>query len=106
VAWVEAIVTVFVNVVRVVEIKMLIGVQPWGKTFVKPVAASVAGVVVLGLWSTLVGNSIPLAVVGIALFSVVYVGVLKMMRMDPEERHVFEQIKTKGLNRFRRKGRG
>jgi O-antigen/teichoic acid export membrane protein len=106
VAWVEAIVTVFVNVVRLVEIKVLIGVQPWGKTFVKPVAASVAGIVVLGLWSALVGTSTALAVVGIALFGVVYVGVLKMMRMDPEERHVFEQIKTKGLNRFRRKGRG
>jgi O-antigen/teichoic acid export membrane protein len=105
VAWVEAIVTVFVNVVRIVEIKLLMGVQPWGRTFVKPVAASVSAGLALGLWGAVVGGSIILGLVGIALFGVVYMGVLKVMGVDPEERHVFEQIKTKGLSRVGGKGK-
>jgi O-antigen/teichoic acid export membrane protein len=103
VAWVEAIVTVFVNVVRIIEIKVLMGVQPWGRTFLKPVMASVIAGGALWAWSAIVGESLILGVVGVALFGAVYVGVLKLAGMDPEERHVFEQIKEKGFSRLKRR---
>jgi O-antigen/teichoic acid export membrane protein len=103
VAWVEAIVTVFVNIVRIIEIKLIMGVQPWGRTFLKPVVASVVAGGALWAWSAIAGNSLILGVVGVALFGAVYVGVLKLAGMDPEERHVFEQIKEKGFSRLKRK---
>ncbi|MFN2525856.1 MAG: oligosaccharide flippase family protein [Actinomycetota bacterium] len=102
-AGVDAAVTALVNVARVVEAKILVGVQPFGKTFLKPVLATGIGAAVLLAWRLVPGDSIPLEIAGIVVASGVYLGVLGVLGMDPEERHVWERIRTR-LRRPRRDG--
>ncbi|HEX2241436.1 MAG TPA: oligosaccharide flippase family protein [Actinomycetota bacterium] len=94
-AGVDAAVTALVNTARIVEAKVLVGVQPFGRTFLKPVAATLGGAAVLLAWRLVPGDSIPLEIAGIAVASVAYLGLLAAFGMDPEERHVWERIRTR-----------
>jgi O-antigen/teichoic acid export membrane protein len=98
-AWTDAIVTALVNSVRVVEAKLLVGVQPFGRTFYKPCLATMVGAAVLLLWNQVVGDSIPLDLTGVALGAVAYVYTLKRLGMDEEERHVIERIRARAFKR-------
>jgi O-antigen/teichoic acid export membrane protein len=101
-AWVDAGVTALVNCARVIEAKMLVGVQPFGRSTLKPVGAAAAAVVALLGWELLNFEPRLLRLVGVALAALVYVVVLWALGLDAEERFVWERIKRRVLERVRR----
>jgi hypothetical protein len=101
-AWIDAGVTAVVNSARVIETKLLVGVQPFGRSTLKPVGAAVAGVVVLLGWNLLPFDSRLVQLAGVALAGVVYVLVLWALGLDAEERFVWERIKVRTFERVRR----
>lgn len=92
-AVVDASVTALLNVARVVEGKILVGVQPFGRTFFKPVLATVAAVVVaLAVRLTLGHTTVP-ALISLGIAGLVYLVVLRLQGIEPEERHVIDRVK-------------
>ena len=100
-AWVDAGVTAVVNVARVIQAKWLVGVQPFGRTFYKPVLATLAGAAILVPWSFFSDDSVILEVAGIAVAAVVYLVALKLFGLDPEEQHVWKRIRKRAFKRGR-----
>ena len=98
-AWVDAGVTALINSARVVQAKILVGVQPFGRGFLKPVVASLAGGCVLLAWRLVPGDSTVRLVAGIAVAAIVYVYVLKLLGLDEEEAYVLRRIKKRALKR-------
>jgi O-antigen/teichoic acid export membrane protein len=94
-AAVDAGVTAAVNTVRVLQAKRLVGLQPYGATFYKPVVAGLAGgAVLLGVrlaW----GTSIPTSVAGLVAGAIVYLVALKLLGLDEEERVVLDGIRRR-----------
>ena len=101
-AVVDAGVTAVINSVRVLQAWRIVGVQPFGRSFLKPVAATAGGAAVLLLWRLVPGDTIPLEITGIAVAGVVYLVLLRAFGLDPEERYVWERI-TKRMPKRRRK---
>jgi hypothetical protein len=91
----DAIVTALVNSARVIEAKVLVGVQPFGRSFAKPVIATVAGAAVLLGWRALPPDSVWFDAAGIAVAAVVYFAALKRLGIDPEEQVVLDGIKRR-----------
>ena len=104
-AAVDAGVTALVNFARIVECKLLAGIQPFGRTFVKPLAATAAGVIVLLLWKLVPGESATLDFAGIAISGAVMLVVLKVAGLDPEERFVWTTIRGRISRRRGAEGR-
>jgi O-antigen/teichoic acid export membrane protein len=104
-AWVDVVVTAAVNLARVIEAKLLVGVQPFGRSSLKPLGATAAGIVALLMWKLVPAASLWVDAVGIAFGALVYLAVLRAMGLDPEERHVWDRIKQRVL-RSRPGGRG
>jgi O-antigen/teichoic acid export membrane protein len=102
-AIVDSAVTASINTVRVIQAKVLVGVQPFGRSFIKPVVATLAGSAFLLLWSRFADERWWLEVAGIAIAAGIYIGVLRAMGLDPEERHVWERIRKRA---FKRRGGG
>jgi O-antigen/teichoic acid export membrane protein len=102
-AVVDAVVTVLVNAARVLEAKMLVGVQPFGKSFLKPVGATLIAAAVLLLWQLVPGDTVVLEVVGIAGAGLVYLVVLRAFGLDPEERYVWDRIRARAVRSRRGK---
>jgi O-antigen/teichoic acid export membrane protein len=100
-AWVDSGVTAVVNMARVVQAKWLVGVQPFGRTFYKPVVATLAGAAVLVPWSLFADDEVMLEIAGIAVGAVVYLVVLKLFGLDPEEQHVWDRIRKRAFKRGR-----
>ncbi|MGH2754814.1 MAG: oligosaccharide flippase family protein [Actinomycetota bacterium] len=98
-AVVDAIVTALVNSARVIEAKILVGVQPFGRTFYKPVVATIVGAAALLLWRWVPGDSIPVEITGIVVAAAIYIWTLARLGIDPEERHVIERIKKRAVRR-------
>ena len=94
-AAVDAGVTVLVNFARIVECKLLAGIQPFGRTFVKPVTATAAGIAFLLLWTLVPGESAMVDFAGIAISGGITLLVLKLAGLDPEERLVWTTIRTR-----------
>lgn len=94
-AWVDAFVTALVNTVRVVEARLLVGVQPFGRTFYKPVVATLAGAAVLLAWRLVPGDGLVLDVAGIAVAAGAYLATLAALGLDDEEREVLDALKRK-----------
>jgi O-antigen/teichoic acid export membrane protein len=94
-AVVDAVITALVNTVRVVQAKILVGVQPFGRSLLKPVVATAAGAVALLLWRLVPSDSIPVELLGLAVAGAVYVVVLRHFGIDPEERYVWERIRAR-----------
>lgn len=92
-------VTAFINSLRVVEAKMLVGLQPFGKNFIKPVTATVvAGLVLFG--SRVVTNDDTLAeIAAILVAGFVYLLMLKVLGLDEEEQLVWKRIRRRALKR-------
>lgn len=101
IAWVDAGITALINSARVIEAKILVGIQPFGKSFLKPVAASVAGGAALLAWRLVPGDSTALGVAGIAVAAVVYIVTLKLLGLDEEEAYVLRRIKKRAFKRGR-----
>jgi O-antigen/teichoic acid export membrane protein len=104
-AIVDAIVTMLVNVARVVEIKVLVGVQPFGRSLAKPIVATLAAAGSMILYKLVFEHSFVIDVTGLVIFGLVYLAVLRTMGLDEEERSVFEAIKSGFVRRLDRKGR-
>ncbi|HWL65963.1 MAG TPA: oligosaccharide flippase family protein [Actinomycetota bacterium] len=101
-AIVDSSVTVVINSARVVQAKVLVGVQPFGRSYIKPVAATLAGSAVTFAFSFFADEKWPLEVTGIALGGIVFVLVLRVMGLDPEEQHVWQRIKERAFKLKRR----
>jgi O-antigen/teichoic acid export membrane protein len=102
-AYVDAVVTAVINTVRVVEAKVLVGVQPFGRSFVKPVVGTLVGAAVLLLWRLVPGDSYPLEVSGLGLAFVAYMATLRAFGIDDEERFVWEAIRGRAAKLRRRR---
>jgi O-antigen/teichoic acid export membrane protein len=103
-AGVDAGITALINLTVVLEGRILVGVHPFGRSFLKPLSATAAFALFLLLWRTFVGTGLALEGVGLALGLGIYFGVLWKLGMDPEERYVFTRIKQRlpRLSRTRR----
>jgi O-antigen/teichoic acid export membrane protein len=98
-AVVDAGVTALVNSARVIEAKVLVGVQPFGRSFLKPVAATgFAGLFLLG-WGWFADGRTALEIAGVALAAIVYLVALRVMGLDAEERYVWKRIKAQAFKR-------
>ncbi|HYO61406.1 MAG TPA: oligosaccharide flippase family protein [Actinomycetota bacterium] len=94
-AIVDAIVTALVNTARVIEAKVLVGVQPFGRSFAKPVVATLVGAAFLLAWRAIPGDSVWVDAAGMVAGVVVYLAALKRMGIDPEEQVVLDGIKRR-----------
>lgn len=94
-AAVDAIVTAAINLARVVEAKILVGVQPFGRSMLKPIGATVIGAAVLLLWRLIPGDDSWLEVAGVVVAGVVYVMLMKAFGMNAEERYVWERVRQR-----------
>ena len=94
-AAVDAIVTVGVNAVRVIEARILVGIHPFGVSLLKPVLATVLAVVVLAGSVAVLGSGTAARAVGMVMAGLVYVGVLLRLGLDPEEQHVWNGFKRR-----------
>ena len=94
-AAVDASVTVLINGARVVQAKLLIGVQPFGNSIRKLLFAAAGAASVVLAWRLVPGESVILDGVGLLLGGVVYVAILAIFGLDPEEQHVWERIKLR-----------
>ena len=83
------------NVVMVVAARWLTGLQPFGRSFLKPIAATCVGGFVLFVWRVLVERSLPLDLLGLALGGAAYCGSLWVTGMDAEDRMVYERIRAR-----------
>ena len=103
IAIVDSAVTAVVNSARVIEARIFVGVQPFGRTFYQPVLATLAAAGVLLLWRLVPGDSIPVEMAGVAIAGIVYLTALSLLGTDPEERYVWESIRGRAARSFRRK---
>lgn len=103
-AVVDAAVTAVINTARVVEARLLVGVQPFGRSFMKPLGATLAGAATLLLWRLLPGNGYILRAAGVVVAAAVYVLTLRRLGLDAEERYVWERIRNRALKGRRRRG--
>lgn len=96
-AVVDSSVTAIINSLRVVEAKMLVGIQPFGRTFYKPVVATLVAAAFLLVWSLFADGTLMLEIAGLAIGLGIYLVVLKLLGVDPEERHVYERIRKRAF---------
>lgn len=94
-AVIDAAVTTVTNTARVFIAWRLVGIQPIGKTYIKPLGAACMSVAVLAAWKLIPISGVPVQLAGVLVAGLVYLAVLGAMGLDPEERHVFERIKEK-----------
>lgn len=102
-AAVDSFVTALINTARIVEGKILIGVQPFGRTFMKPVAAALGAAAFLGLWRVFLGHSTVAAVGGLVIGGLIYLSILRILGLDPEERHVINVVKGRVISLIKRR---
>ena len=96
-AIVDVIVTALVNTIRVIQAKVLVGIQPFGRTYYKPVVATLAGAAVLLVWKLAFGTSVPSELAGLVIGAVVFLVALKAMGLDAEERMVIDRVRKRAL---------
>lgn len=92
-------VTAFINTLRVVEAKILVGVQPFGRTFFKPVAATLVGAAVLLASRIVTGGEMLLEIGAIVVASAAYLLTLRILGLDEEEKQVWRRIKKRAFKR-------
>lgn len=98
-AVVDAAVTAAINTIRVIEAKVLVGVQPFGRSFLKPVGATLVGGAALFAWRFLPPEGTWMEVAGIVVGGGIFLAVLRALGVDAEERFVWERIKKRALRR-------
>jgi O-antigen/teichoic acid export membrane protein len=94
-AVVDSVVTALVNIARVIQGKILVGIQPFGRTFYKPVVATAVGAAVLLALKLLPWTGTAVGIGRVALAGIVYVFVLRWLELDPEEQYVLDRIKAR-----------
>jgi O-antigen/teichoic acid export membrane protein len=96
-AVVDAIVTALINVTRVIEAKVLVGVQPLGKSLLKPLAAFAGLAAVLVIRQLFLPDGSLLTLGALIVSGAMYLLILKLLGADPEERHVLDLLKKRLL---------
>jgi O-antigen/teichoic acid export membrane protein len=102
-AVVDALVTILVNIARVVQAKVMIGIQPFGRSYIKPMAAMGGALAVNLIFQAILPETTFLEVAGLTLFGVVYMGVLKVLGIESEERHIVDVLSARVLKRSSRR---
>lgn len=92
-AVVDAGVTALINVCRVIQAKVLVGIQPYGRSFLKPVYATLVAAGVLLAWKLVPVKGTVTGIVGLIAAGASYLLVLRKLGIDPEERFVYERAK-------------
>ncbi|MCA1707779.1 MAG: polysaccharide biosynthesis C-terminal domain-containing protein, partial [Actinobacteria bacterium] len=98
-AVVDACVTALINTVRVLQVKRYIGVQPFGRSFLKPVGATLIGAALLLLWKFVTPEGFLIELAGVLIAGLAYVFSLRAMGLDAEERYVWERIRARAFKR-------
>lgn len=98
-AVVDSIVTAIINTVRVIEAYFLVGVQPFGRTFYKPVVATIGAALVLLGWTLLPVESLLFDAGGLVVATLAYLFFLKLLGLDEEEKIVLNRIKKRAFKR-------
>jgi O-antigen/teichoic acid export membrane protein len=98
-AVVDTAVTIVINLVRVVEAWFLVGIQPFGKSFIKPVIATASGAAILIASRPVTGDNTWLELVAVAVAGIVYLAVLRALGVDPEEQLVWDRIKKRAFKK-------
>jgi O-antigen/teichoic acid export membrane protein len=98
-AWVHSSVTAGLNLTRVLQAKLLVGVQPFGRSLFKPVVATAAGAATTLVWKAFTPESIANSIAGLAMGALVYLALLRVFGMDAEERYVWSLLKARTLRR-------
>lgn len=83
------------NLVLVTAAKGLTGLQPFGRGFLKPLAATFAAGLALLAWRALVARSMPLDLLGLTLAVALYCGSLWVAGMDEEDWIIYERIRAR-----------
>jgi O-antigen/teichoic acid export membrane protein len=83
------------NVVMVVAARWLTGLQPFGRSFLKPIAATCVAGLVLLCWRFLVERSLPFDLLGLALGGATYCASLWVTGMDADDRIVYERVRAR-----------
>lgn len=94
-AVVDAAVTAIINTVRVVEARVFVGIHPFGRSLLKPIAATAIALGITSSFVWFVGSGRIAAIAGLALGGVAYFAVLNRLGLDPEERQVWEGVLRK-----------
>jgi O-antigen/teichoic acid export membrane protein len=94
-AAVDAAVTALLNLTVVLEGRLLVGVHPFGKSFLKPLSATLVFGLFLLAWRTVLGTGLAVEGAGLVIGVLLYIGILSRLGMDPEERYVFGRIKQR-----------
>jgi O-antigen/teichoic acid export membrane protein len=102
-AWVHSAVTATLNIARVIQSKLLVGVQPFGRSLLKPAVATLLGVAAVLAWKLPAPDGVAFSVAGLVIGSGVYLAVLRVFGVDAEERYVWELLKARAT-RVRRVG--
>ena len=92
-------VTAFINTLRVIEARFLVGIHPFGRTFFKPVVATLVGAVVLLASRAVTDDNTWLEAGAIVVAAVAYILTLKLLGLDEEERHVWNRIRKRAFKR-------
>jgi O-antigen/teichoic acid export membrane protein len=94
-AWVDAGLTALLNTVRVVQAKLIVGVQPLGRSILKPVLATAVGATILVAWRAVPGEGRLVEAAGLVVAAAAYLLAHKMLGVDAEESHVWERLKAR-----------
>jgi O-antigen/teichoic acid export membrane protein len=95
VAVVDAGVTVLVMSVRVIEAWKLVGVHPFARSLLKPMAATAVGSLFLLAWTTIAPERLWSDITGVAIAALVYLVLLRRFGLDEEERHVWTLLRNR-----------
>lgn len=96
-AWVHAALTSAVNLVRVIQAKLIVGIQPFGRSFFKPVIATGTGAIVVALIAALTPSNLWTDIFSVVIGAFAYLAVLKILGIDEEERYVLDRIRKRAL---------
>lgn len=91
----DAAVTIVINIVRVVEGKILVGIQPFGRTLLKPIGATAGAAVVYLAIRAVFGISLPVGLIAAVLATGVYLALLAVMGLEDQERDVWNRMRAR-----------
>lgn len=94
-AVVDASITAVVNAIRVVQAKLIVGVQPFGRSILKPIGATAIAATFLGAWRLIPGYNVWVDAAGIVVAAGIYLLCLRAFGMDEEERDVWNRIRKR-----------
>jgi len=104
-AVIQTLVVGLLNIARVIEARILVGILPFGRSFAKPALATMAlGGVLVG-WRLFFERGLWADTAGIGLAGLIYAAVLGVMGIDPEDRLVYDRLKERLAGLVPRRGR-